>query len=183
VFDDDANIADAVCLVKHVPAWFPGAGFQRHAQRAKLGHRRLRDKSMEVVMTQIVSHIELLICLPSDRKPQANGTAPPSMVRSMIEEDSALPAEQSQVETIKELAAVAYIAGSDTTVGAVVSFFLAMLIYPDVQAKAQAEVDRVVGKDRLPQLEDAEHLPYVQAIASECLRWLPVVPSGSSSLH
>jgi cytochrome P450 len=101
------------------------------------------------------------------------------MVRTMLEDDAALPAEQSQADLIKDLAGVAYLAGSDTTVGAVVSFFLAMLVYPDVQAKAQAEVDRVVGKDRLPEPEDAENMPYVQAIANECLRWLPVVPLGT----
>jgi cytochrome P450 len=102
------------------------------------------------------------------------------MARAMLEEDAVLPAEQSELDLIKDLVGNAYIAGSDTTVGAVVSFFLAMLVYPEVQAKAQAEVDRVVGKDRLPVLEDAEHMPYVQAVASECLRWLPVVPLGSS---
>jgi cytochrome P450 len=104
------------------------------------------------------------------------------MVRAMLEENSALPAKQSQANLIKDLAAGAYLAGSDTTVGAVISFFLAMLVYPDVQTKAQAEIDRVVGQDRLPELADAEHLPYVQAIASECLRWLPVFPM-CSSLH
>jgi cytochrome P450 len=36
-----------------------------------------------------------------------------------------------------------YVAGADTTVSSIVSFFLAMLVYPDVQAKAQAEIDRV----------------------------------------
>jgi cytochrome P450 len=100
------------------------------------------------------------------------------MVRAMLEDDAALPAEQSQAEIIKDVAAVAYLAGSDTTVAAVMSFFLAMLVYPEVQAKAQAEVDRVMGKDRLPELEDEEHLPYVQGIVNECLRWLPVTPAG-----
>jgi hypothetical protein len=98
------------------------------------------------------------------------------MARAMLEEDTALPAAQSQLDLIKDLTGVAYLAGSDTTVGAVIAFFLAMLVYPDVQAKAQAEVDRVVGRERLPELEDAENLPYVQAVASECLRWLPVLP-------
>jgi cytochrome P450 len=101
----------------------------------------------------------------------------------MLEEASAVLAEQSLVETIKGLAGVTYLAGSDTTVAAVISFFLAMLVYPDVQAKAQAEVDRVVGRDRLPEIDDAESLPYVQAIASECLRWLPVFPMCSSLRH
>lgn len=100
------------------------------------------------------------------------------MSRAMLEEDAALPAGESQLDMIKDLSGLAYLAGSDTTVAAVISFFLAMLVYPEVQAKAQAEVDRVVGKSRLPELEDAESMPYVQCVASECLRWLPVLPLG-----
>jgi cytochrome P450 len=100
----------------------------------------------------------------------------------MIEEDAALPAHKSQLEDIKDVTALAYIAGSDTTVAAVVSFFLAMLVYPDVQAKAQAEIDRIMGQDRLPELADRKELPYVEGVVNECLRWLPVVPMGESCL-
>jgi cytochrome P450 len=49
-------------------------------------------------------------------------------------------------------------------------FFLAMLVHPDGQAKAQAEVDRVVGLDRLPEVEDRERLPYLEAEVNERLR-------------
>ncbi|KAF9044369.1 hypothetical protein BJ165DRAFT_1612032 [Panaeolus papilionaceus] len=41
-------------------------------------------------------------------------------------------------------------AGADTTASAVQAFFLAMTMYPDVQKKAQAELDAIVGSDRLP---------------------------------
>jgi cytochrome P450 len=96
----------------------------------------------------------------------------------MLEDDAALPPEKSEFDLIKDLTGVAYLGGSDTTVSALNSFFLAMLVYPEVQAKAQAEIDRVVGKDRLPELSDEPSLPYIQALASECLRWLPVTPTG-----
>jgi cytochrome P450 len=105
---------------------------------------------------------------------QAKGTAPPSMVRRMLEEDP----DQSYLEDIKDVAGLAYMAGSDTTGSVVLAFFLAMLINPDVQAKAQAKVDRVVGKDRLPEFSDEKDLPYVQAVINECLRWLPAGPMG-----
>lgn len=49
-----------------------------------------------------------------------------------------------------------------------------MVLYPDVQKKAQAELDSVIGIDRLPSFEDRDHLPYVGALVSEVLRWLPV---------
>ena len=56
-----------------------------------------------------------------------------------------------------------------------------MANYPDVQAKAQAELDAVVGPDRLPEFSDYPNLPYINAIISELLRWKPVVTLGTSS--
>ena len=53
-----------------------------------------------------------------------------------------------------------------------------MTAYPEVQRKAQEEIDRVVGSDRLPNIRDREDLPYVNAIAKEVLRWHPVGPLG-----
>lgn len=58
------------------------------------------------------------------------------------------------------------------------AFMLAMTVYPDVQRKAQAELDTVIGHDRLPTFEDRDSLPYINAICTECLRWLPVGPLG-----
>ena len=51
-----------------------------------------------------------------------------------------------------------------------------MALNPDVQRKAQAELDAVVGPDRLPEHEDRALLPYVDAIAKESLRWKNVLP-------
>ena len=53
-----------------------------------------------------------------------------------------------------------------------------MAMHPDIQRKAQRELNRVVGPDRLPTHEDAASLPYVQAVLMECTRWIPVVPLG-----
>lgn len=62
------------------------------------------------------------------------------------------------------------------TVSATLTFFLAMVHNPQVQATAQAEIDRVVGHNRLPKLSDRESLPYVEALYKEVLRWYPVAP-------
>ena len=51
-----------------------------------------------------------------------------------------------------------------------------MSLYPDVQAKAQAEIERVCGRSRLPEMADTDSLPYVQAIMYEVLRWHAIVP-------
>ncbi|KAF7791631.1 hypothetical protein EIP86_002650 [Pleurotus ostreatoroseus] len=55
-------------------------------------------------------------------------------------------------------------------------FFLVMLRNPDVMRRAQAEIDAVVGRDRLPTLDDLDRLPYIYATIHELLRWWPVAP-------
>jgi cytochrome P450 len=59
------------------------------------------------------------------------------------------------------------------------TFFVAMLIHPDVQKKVQDEIDAVTGRERLPTFEDRPKLPYINAICKELLRWRPVVPLGT----
>ena len=58
------------------------------------------------------------------------------------------------------------------------SFFLAMTLNPEVQKRAQAEIDSVTGGTRLPSLEDRENLPYVDAVVKEVFRWNPAAPIG-----
>jgi cytochrome P450 len=53
-----------------------------------------------------------------------------------------------------------------------------MTKYPRVLRKAQEEVDRVVGRDRLPTFADWENLPYINCCVKECLRWRPVAVNG-----
>ena len=58
------------------------------------------------------------------------------------------------------------------------TFFLAMVLNPDAMKKAQGELDRVVGKERLPDFSDKDKLPYIDALVKELLRWNPPVPTG-----
>jgi cytochrome P450 len=57
-------------------------------------------------------------------------------------------------------------------------FTLAMVLYPDVQKRAQVQIDSVIGRDRLPTFEDRTSLPYIDAVLRETFRWQPVVPLG-----
>ena len=81
---------------------------------------------------------------------------------------------------MKRVAVSLYNGGSDTTVSANSSFFLLMSLHPEVQRKAQREIDEVVGHDRLPGAQDRNNLPYVDAIMREVMRLDPVVPLGES---
>ena len=53
-----------------------------------------------------------------------------------------------------------------------------MALYPEVQKKAQAEIDAVVGTDRLPDFHDRPSLPYINAVLKESSRWNLVLPLG-----
>lgn len=46
-----------------------------------------------------------------------------------------------------------------------------MLLYPEVLRKAREELDRVIGRGRLPDFTDRDSLPYITAIAKETLRY------------
>ena len=57
-------------------------------------------------------------------------------------------------------------------------FMLAMIAYPDVQKKCQEELDRVIGRSRMPTFRDKESLPYIRATVRESFRWRTVAPIG-----
>ncbi|KAJ8078284.1 hypothetical protein PM082_000490 [Marasmius tenuissimus] len=66
--------------------------------------------------------------------------------------------------------------GSDTTSSFLQSVVLAMIVFPEAQKKAHAELDRVIGLHRLPTLDDLPELPYIRAIIQETQRFRPVAP-------
>jgi cytochrome P450 len=63
-------------------------------------------------------------------------------------------------------------------VSSIYSFFLAMTLFPEVMKKGQAEIDTIIGNDRLPDFSDRENLPYIDAMAKEVFRWHSVAPTG-----
>ena len=66
--------------------------------------------------------------------------------------------------------------GSDTSSSLIIAIVQAMIQYPHVQRKAQAELDRVVGESRSPNWSDWAELPYINAIVKEGHRWRPILP-------
>ena len=63
------------------------------------------------------------------------------------------------------------------------ALFLVLILYPEVQKRAQAELDSVISRDRLPTYDDKLRLPYIEAISKELVRWHVVAPLGAGSLH
>ncbi|KAG1817314.1 cytochrome P450 [Suillus variegatus] len=77
---------------------------------------------------------------------------------------------------LKKAATSAIVGSYETGASVLMAFALAMVSYPDVQKRAQAEIDSVVGRDRLPTFEDRASLPYIESVLRETLRWQPVGP-------
>ncbi|KAG6908101.1 hypothetical protein DXG01_006138 [Tephrocybe rancida] len=141
-----AFLVDVLPILRYVPTWIPGAGFQR---KAKEWSANLHEMS--------------------------EGAAPVSLTSSLLEGTNV---DQEGEFDIKWCSASLLLGGADTTVSSNYSFFLAMTLYPEVAKKAQAEIDSVVGNNRLPTFEDRPHLPYVDALSKEVFRWNSVAPLG-----
>ncbi|RDB29712.1 hypothetical protein Hypma_013789 [Hypsizygus marmoreus] len=154
-----AFVVDFFPSLRYLPEWLPGMGFLQTA-------REWAKATADMVEVPFAF----------TKKKMASGSAPPSFVANLMEEEDQLTPEQ--INDIKFAASSMYGGGADTTVSAEYAFFLAMVLYPDVQKKAQAEIDAVIGQDRLPTLTDRPHLPYVNAVVSEVLRWNSVAPTG-----
>ncbi|KAJ7252453.1 cytochrome P450 [Mycena rebaudengoi] len=154
-------LVDMIPILKYVPAWFIGAGFKRHARESK----KLIDKMVQLPFQ-------------AAKRMVTNGTAPPSYVSDKLQDIDENQDQEHQEKVIQDTAGVMYGAGFDTTTAALGTFILAMLANPDVQKKAQEEIDAVVREGHLPSFDDEESLPCVSAIVKEVLRWKPVTPIG-----
>lgn len=55
-----------------------------------------------------------------------------------------------------------------------------MLHFPKVMKAAQAEIDKVIGPERMPEYDDFDNLPYIAALVNETLRWRPVAVLGGT---
>ncbi|EJF63527.1 cytochrome P450 [Dichomitus squalens LYAD-421 SS1] len=148
-------------FLRHIPEWLPGAGFQK-----KL--RRWRDASHEMVDIPFAqAKAAMKRCDPT---PSIVGTILGNLAHL---EDSAATEEE---HLARNVAAISYAGGADTTISTFQTFFLAMSLHSEVVEKAQTELMTVVGPKRLPDHSDRSDLPYVNAIVKECLRWQNAVP-------
>ncbi|CAD0022046.1 unnamed protein product [Aureobasidium pullulans] len=111
------------------------------------------------------------------KKNIANGTLGPCLSIGLAraqEKDEGLTDEEAAY-TVGNI----FEGGMETTSSTLYAFIQAMLLFPEVQAKAQEEIDRVVGSKRPPVMADAVNLPYVRRCVKELVRWFPVGPLGA----
>ncbi|KAJ6517274.1 cytochrome P450 [Mycena vitilis] len=151
-----AFLVDVMPILKYVPSWFPGAGFKTLAKM----YTQSSDDLAEIPLAWVKEQMAL-------------GEHTESFASNLLQDKDV---SDDRLYEIKWSAASFYGAGADTTVSVVTAYFLAAAKYPEMQAKAHAEIDAVIGPNRLPTFEDRESLPYIEAICKELYRWLPIVP-------
>ncbi|KAI5116387.1 hypothetical protein M0805_006559 [Coniferiporia weirii] len=149
-------LVDSFPILKYLPAWVPGCGFQKDAKKS----REVLDWFLNVPFYDV-------------KKKMANGNALPCFVSKSLEKFATTKQDE---ELVKWTAGGIYGAGLDTTRSALDSFFLAMTMFPEAQAKAQEELDRVLGPGILPTFADRKRLPYIEGVLKETLRWNPSAP-------
>lgn len=147
--------------LRYLPAWFPGMDFKRDALSRMDQMAYVLNAPYNFTMGEI-----------------HKGIAQPSIIMDTLKSFSDKDLTEAEERSLKEVAATIYIAGTDTSVSLLSSFFIALIEYPDVQKRAQGEIDAIIGRNRLPNPEDRQQLPYINAICMELKRWKMVTPLG-----
>ncbi|KAJ3540050.1 hypothetical protein NMY22_g4462 [Coprinellus aureogranulatus] len=156
-------LVDMIPALKHVPDWMPGTGWKKVAKH----FREIANKSTRDPWDNVLEKMK-------------EGTAEPSIASRIIESLSPVgsPTRAQEEDDARDALGVGYVAGSDTTLSAALTFVLLMAKHPEVQKKAQAELDRVVGFGQIPSFEDRSKLVYLQAVTREVLRWVAMARLG-----
>ncbi|KAH9926303.1 cytochrome P450 98A3 [Epithele typhae] len=150
-------------ILLYLPSWFPGGGFKRFAADSK---------------KEVAHIVDTLYDAAKERKDTDTGRE--SIIGQILDRASAGSGQvDPEVEAVcKDVGFTGYGGGTVTTNTSLSAFFLAMAMNPNVQRKAQAELDAVVGPRRLPDFADRDSLPYINALVKELYRWHTVTPFG-----
>ncbi|KAI8240878.1 Multifunctional cytochrome P450 monooxygenase [Colletotrichum sp. SAR 10_96] len=133
-------LVDIIPILRYVPEWFPGAGWKKIANKWAAELKETVDTGYKFVEDQL-----------------ASGKKNDSYLSRAMSSSEDTP---ENVQNNKWTAASLFGGGADTSVASIATFFLAMAKYPEVQKKAQEEIDRVIGSERLPNLDDRDKLPW-----------------------
>ncbi|KEP50532.1 cytochrome P450 family protein [Rhizoctonia solani 123E] len=157
-----AFLVNALPWMEHIPDWIPGTGWKKTAYE----WRALKDRAICDVYNWAKKRI-------------VSG-ADDSSIASLTYKELR-KAGWSEIDTdgfCMNTAAGLLAAGTETSTLAMMWFIVAMAMYPEVQERAQREIDAVVGTDRLPTVGDRMGLPYVERLMTEVVRWHPSAPLG-----
>ncbi|KAJ7635361.1 cytochrome P450 [Roridomyces roridus] len=149
-----AFLVEFLTWMEHLPRWM--TPWRRWAE----GHFKQDSKLFERLFGEVKDRVDA-------------GDETSSVAATLIQDQEKLGLSSHEAAWV---AASLYSAGSDTSAAQMEWFILAMVLFPSVQSRAQSELDRVVGRDRMPTFADYQHLPYIRALVKELLRWRSINP-------
>ncbi|KAH9952456.1 cytochrome P450 [Russula dissimulans] len=157
------SLVNQLPFLRHIPSWVPWLSYEPLAQLGRVLAERMKNEPIDFVKSAIY-----------------NGSAVQSLSSDLLQEiENLTDSERRKREEIVKVALGSiFTAGFDTTVSSISSLFLAFILFPQVQRRAQQELDAVIGRDRLPTFDDRPRLPYLEAICKELMRWQVVAPLG-----
>ncbi|KIJ48777.1 hypothetical protein M422DRAFT_162065 [Sphaerobolus stellatus SS14] len=162
-------LVNAFPALRYLPSWLPSTSFKEIANLGNGLGQALLDRPFEWAKGKI-----------------SEGKASPSFVSTALSEIKEGIVDARLEQDVKETAGTMFVAGIDTMTSALLGLILQLIMSPDVQQRAQAELDSVIGSPtassfRLPTLNDHTALPYIEALCKEGLRWNP--PAGTGLPH
>ncbi|KAE9405805.1 cytochrome P450 [Gymnopus androsaceus JB14] len=157
-FKPESFLVNFIPQLKHMPEWIPGSGFLQVVKKYKAQLEETTSKPF----------------LWSKSNMTSNLSYHPNLCMNAISK-TLTDAEEKRVALA---AANALGGGLETNLSSLLMFFLAMILNPSIQQRAQEEIDRVIGHEKLPEVADTAALPYVRSIITETLRWCPALPFG-----
>ncbi|KAI0755470.1 cytochrome P450 [Irpex lacteus] len=163
------TLMDASPYFAYLPSWFPGAWFVNYIKETRPIVLHMMNMPMRRVWEEMI----------------AGKIAQPSFTSERLEAASVDGKISARDWWEIEMTSSQLFVGqcglglaNDASFQTLQWFIAAMLLNPDVQAKAQNEIDEVVGRDRLPTFADRDALLYVQCVMQEVLRHHIILPLG-----
>ncbi|KAF8483908.1 cytochrome P450 [Russula ochroleuca] len=147
-----AALVNHLPFLRHIPSWVPFLSYEPLAGTVRKLSERMRNEPLDFVKNALNT-----------------GTAVHSLAGERLQELESLVGSPSKLFLLTL---------TSETVATMYSLFLALVLFPHVQRRAQAELDVVIGRDRLPTFDDRPRLPYIEALCKELMRWQIVAPMG-----
>ncbi|CAE7233806.1 unnamed protein product [Rhizoctonia solani] len=147
-----AFLVNALPWLEYIPDWMPGTGWKQTARE----WRAQKDRAMGDVYDWA-------------KQRMVSGNDDSSIVSLTYKEVRQMGVSDAEADEFS---------GTETSTLAMMWFVVAMALHPEIQEKAQREIDEAVGSNRLPTMEDRTQLPYVEQLLSEIVRWHPSAPFG-----
>lgn len=161
-----AYLVESIPALKYLPNWL--APWKAEIQK--------EGRKEAAVNMQLVRDVQQDVANAKD------GAVPDSLTKQLLEARDADPGSFSLLSErdFSFIPASLFGAGADTTASTLCSAFLAIVTNQDTLKAAHAELDTVIGADRLPNFDDESSLPYMHAFCKEVLRWRPVAVLGGT---